>query len=155
VCQKGVAEHFEQPRLALAASAAEGVNRRADPDIDETALLKHMPPACARQATGNSIGPQVDIAERSCRNLLSVRNVRKLQTPTWFQQAHDFSEDLALIGAEVGDAVAGSNRPKAVLYGRRSQTNCPTLPLCPLGVRIGSRFWGHSAMTISRLANNR
>jgi hypothetical protein len=95
MCQKGVAKHFEQPRLALAARAAEGVNRRADPDIDETALLKHMPPACAWQATGNSVGPQVDIAERPWRNLLAVRDVGKLQTSTRFQYAHHFSEDLA------------------------------------------------------------
>jgi hypothetical protein len=99
MCQKGVAEHFEQPRLALAASAAEGVNPRADPDIDETALLKHMPPACARQATGNSIGPQVDIAKRPCRNLLAVRDVGKLQTSTRFQYAHDFGEYLTLVSA--------------------------------------------------------
>jgi hypothetical protein len=38
--QKGVTKHFKQPRLALAAGPAEGVNRRADHDIDETALLK-------------------------------------------------------------------------------------------------------------------
>jgi len=99
VCQKGVAKHFEQPRLALAARIAKGVNGRADHDIDETALLEHMPPACARQATGNSVGPQVDIAERACRNLFAVRDVGKLQTPARFQYAHDFSEDLALVGA--------------------------------------------------------
>jgi hypothetical protein len=39
LCQKGVAEDFEQPRLTLAAGAAKGVNRRADPHIYETALL--------------------------------------------------------------------------------------------------------------------
>ena len=99
MCQKGVAEHFEQPRLALAASAAEGVNRRADPDIDETALLKHMPPACARQAAGNSIGPQLDIAQRPRRNLLAIRNVGKLQAPARFQYAHDFGEYLTLDSA--------------------------------------------------------
>lgn len=63
--QKGAAKQFEQPRLALAASAAKGVNGRADPDIDETAWLKHMPPALAPRATDNLAGPQVDIAQRT------------------------------------------------------------------------------------------
>lgn len=38
-----------------------------------------MPPACARRATGNSVGPQINISQRPCRNLLAVRNVRDLQ----------------------------------------------------------------------------
>jgi hypothetical protein len=78
VSQKGVAEHLEQPCLALAAGATKGVDRRADPDIDKAALLEDLPPACARQATGNSVGPQVDIAERTWRDFLAVRDVGKL-----------------------------------------------------------------------------
>jgi hypothetical protein len=57
VCQKSVAKYIEQPRLAFAAGTAEGVNRRTDPDINKTALLEHTPPACARQATSNSVSP--------------------------------------------------------------------------------------------------
>ena len=81
VGQKGVAVDLKQPRLALASSAAKGVNRRADPDIDETALLKHMPPACARQAAANSIGPQIDVADRRFRHRLAIRDVDELQAP--------------------------------------------------------------------------
>jgi hypothetical protein len=99
VRQKGVAKDFEQPCLALAAGTAKGVDWRADPDIDETALLKHIPPACARQATGNSVGPQVDIAQRPRRNLLAIRNVGKLQAPARFQDAHDFGEYLTFVSA--------------------------------------------------------
>jgi hypothetical protein len=106
VCQKGIAKHFEQPGLDFTAGTAKGVNRRPDPDIDKTALLKHMAPACARQATGNSVGPQVDIAEGACRNLLAVRNVGKLKASTRPQNTQDFSKDLALVGAQVDDAVA-------------------------------------------------
>ena len=106
VCQKGIAKHLEQPGLAFTAGTAKGVNRRADPDIDKTAFFKHMPPACARQATGNSVGPQVDIAEGACRNLLAVRDVGKLQASTRPQNTQDFSKDLALVGAQVDDAVA-------------------------------------------------
>jgi hypothetical protein len=84
VRREGVAVHLEQPRLALAAGATKGVNRRANPDIYTPGLLKRLPPACARQATGNSIGRQVDFAERSCRDLLAVRDVGKLQAPARF-----------------------------------------------------------------------
>ena len=99
MCPKGVAKDFEQPCFALAAGSTKRINRRADLDIDKTALLKHKPPACTRQATGNSISPQVDIAQRSRRNLLAVCNVCKLQAPARFQDAHDLGEDPALIGA--------------------------------------------------------
>jgi hypothetical protein len=109
VCQKSVAVDLEQPRLALTAGAAKGINRRPDLDIYETTLLKHMPPACARQATGNSVGPQVDVAESSCWNLLAVRDVGKLQTPTWPQHPHDLGKDLALVGAQIDDAIADHN----------------------------------------------
>jgi hypothetical protein len=106
VCQEGVAEDLEQPSLALPAGATERVNRRTDLNIDETAFLKHLPPACARQATGNSVGPKVDVAERSCWNLLAVRDVGKLQTPARPQHPHDLGKDLALVGAQIDDAVA-------------------------------------------------
>ena len=106
VCQKGIAKHLKQPGFAFPAGTAKGVNRRADPDIDKTALLKHMPPACTRQATGNSVGPQVDIAEGACWNLLAVRDVGKLQASTRPQNTQDFSKDLTLVGAQVDDAVA-------------------------------------------------
>jgi len=59
----------------------ESVYRRADTDINETALLEHLPPACARQAAGNSIGPQVDVADRRFRYRLAIRDVGKLQAP--------------------------------------------------------------------------
>jgi len=91
---KGVAKDFEQPCFALAAGSAKRINRRADVDIDKTTL-----PTCTRQATGNSVSPQVDITQRASRNLRAVCNVCKLQAPARFQDAQDLSEDLALIGA--------------------------------------------------------
>lgn len=99
VCQKGVAKYFEQPCFALAAGTAKGIDRRANADIDETALLKHVPPACTRQATGDSVSPQVDVAQRPRRDFLAVCDVRKLQAPSGFQYAYDFAEDPALVGA--------------------------------------------------------
>src|SRR5580704_2589833 len=73
--EKGVTINLEQPRLTLAAGTTEGVDRRPDLDPYEPAFLKHAPPACTRQATGNSIGPQVDVAQRARGNLFAVRDV--------------------------------------------------------------------------------
>lgn len=52
-----VAEDLKQPRLALPTGTAERIDRRADVDLAEPAFLQHTPPTCARQATGNSVGP--------------------------------------------------------------------------------------------------
>jgi hypothetical protein len=107
VCQKGIAKDLEQPGLAFTTGTAKGVNRRADPDIDKTALLKDLPQACARQASGNSVGPQVDIAEGACRNLLAVRDVgncrrpaglrtRKISAKTWRLLAQKLTTPLLI-----------------------------------------------------------
>jgi hypothetical protein len=76
--QKRVAEYLEQPRLALPTGTTERVNRWAYINVDVTAFFKHSPPACARQATGNSIGPKVDVADRRFRHHLAGRDVGKL-----------------------------------------------------------------------------
>ena len=73
-----VAEDLEQSRLALPASATESVNRRTYINVYETAFLQHPPPACARQATGNSVRPEVDLMERRFRYGLAARNVAEL-----------------------------------------------------------------------------
>ena len=99
VCPKGVAKDFKQPCFALAAGSAKCINRRADADIDKPTLSEHMLPARTRQATSNSVSPQVDIAQRPRRDLLAVCNVCKLQAPARFQDAHDLGEYPALIGA--------------------------------------------------------
>jgi hypothetical protein len=65
VGQKGVAVDLKQPRLALAAGTVKGVHWRAD----------------ARQAAGNSIGPQIDVADRRFRHRLAIRDVGELQAP--------------------------------------------------------------------------
>src|ERR1051326_9642445 len=83
VRQKGVTENLKQPRLTLPASTTKGVNRRADIDLNEPAFFQHTPPTCARQATGNSVGPQVDTAKRRCGNILAVGDVGELQPSTW------------------------------------------------------------------------
>lgn len=79
-------------RLVLAGGAAESVNRRTDPHIHESRLFEHLPPACARQASGYSAGPQVDLPQRSGRDRLAVGYVRELQPAARRQHAHYLRE---------------------------------------------------------------
>jgi hypothetical protein len=97
---------LEQSRLALPTGTTERVNRWAYIDVDETAFFKHPPPACARQATGNSIGPKVDVADLCFRHGLTGRDIGELQASARLQHPHDLTEDAALVGAKVDDAVA-------------------------------------------------
>src|SRR5262245_41136265 len=110
-----VAEDLEQSRLALPASATEGVNGRTYIDVYETTFFQHPPPACARQATGDSVGPEVDVADRRFRYRLSGGDVSKLQLSTWAEHAEDFVEHTALVGAKVDDAVADEHIGTRVL----------------------------------------
>src|SRR5215472_3023515 len=80
-CEECIAEDLEQSCLTLPTSAAEGINRWAYVDIYKATFFQHPPPACARQATGNSVGPQVDIADSRFRYSLSGCNIGELQPP--------------------------------------------------------------------------
>jgi len=87
--EKGVAEDLEQPRLTFPASTPEGVDRRADFDLNETAFFQYLLPARARQATGNSIGPQVDVADSRFRHGPTGGDVGELQSSTGAKHPHD------------------------------------------------------------------
>jgi hypothetical protein len=81
-----------------------------------------MPPTCARQATGNSVGPQIDVAERSRRDLLAVREVGELQAPAGSQHPHNLGEDLALVGAELMTPLLITTSAQPFSIGRASIT---------------------------------
>ncbi len=91
--------HLEKPGLPFTAGAAERVNRGADLNLNETGLFKHHFPACARQATGDSISPEIDVPERCLGHRLAVRDVGELQSAAGPQNAHDFAEHQTLVGA--------------------------------------------------------
>jgi hypothetical protein len=110
-----IAEDLEQPRLALPTGTAEGVNRRADVDLNEPAVFQHASPACARQATGDSIGPQVNVTDRRFRHSLAGCDVGELQPSAGAQHPHDLVEDAALVGAEVDDTVANDDIGPTIL----------------------------------------
>jgi hypothetical protein len=52
--------------------------RLADLHVRETGILQHLLPVCARQATGNSGGPEVNVLGRRLRYRLAVGDVGKL-----------------------------------------------------------------------------
>ena len=79
---EGVAEDIKGSCIALARRSAEGVHGGADHNIDEPDLFEHLLPPCARQATGDSTGPQIDIALRLYGYGSAVGDVGELQDPT-------------------------------------------------------------------------
>ncbi len=62
--QERISIDLETPRVLFAACTLEGVNRRPNPDINEPAVFQHFLPGCARQTTGNSSGPKINVADR-------------------------------------------------------------------------------------------
>ena len=117
--EKGVAIDLEQPGFAFAPGATERVDRGSYHDTFEPAFLKHLPPACARQATGNSIGPKVDVADRCFRHGLARRDIGELQASARLQHPRDLTKDAALVGAKVDDAVADDDICPAAGNGER------------------------------------
>lgn len=96
---EGITEDFERAGVFLPAGAAEGIDRVTDLDLDETGLFQQLPPACARQATGNSGGPEIDVADGGFGHRLAVGDVRELQIAARLEHAPDLRKDLPLVGA--------------------------------------------------------
>ena len=128
--QECIAIDLEQTRLALPASAAEGINGRADLYFDEAAFFQHPPPACARQATGNSVSPQVNIADSRFRHCLAGCDVGELQSSARTQHPHDLAKDAVLVGAKVDDAVADDDIGLTVLDRQILDDSPPELDIC-------------------------
>jgi len=89
-----VAEHLEESCVRLAARTTKGVDRRANLYIHETAVFEQLPPTCTRQATGNSIGPEIDVGLRGVRHRFAGGDVRELQNSPGAQDAPDLGEYL-------------------------------------------------------------
>ena len=70
---------FKTTGVLFAARTREGVDRRPDPDFDEADVFQHFLPGCARQTTGNSSCPKVDVLNGHCRDRLAVGDVAKLK----------------------------------------------------------------------------
>lgn len=85
--------------VALTVSALERVDRVTDGDVDESGFLNQCGPACTRQATGDSTGPQVYFALGLFRHRFAVCNIRELQNASLAQHPKRFREDPFLVRA--------------------------------------------------------
>ena len=131
----------ELPSLAFPARAAEGIDRRTDPNVDESDLFQHLLPGCARQTTGNSGRPKIDVSDRRFGHRLAIRNVRELQPSAWTQDAMNLRKGRPLVGAKVHHTVADddvwpirfrwANPPR----GRLGTPRCPA-PVLPSSAAI-------------------
>ena len=101
-----IAVYFEHPCFPLTASAAEGVAGGPNLDVDKTRLFEHPLPACARQATGDSSSPQIDVTDSRLGHGFGVSDIGELQPSARSQHAQDLCEDLTLVSAQIDDAVA-------------------------------------------------
>ena len=85
--------HIERAGFGLTERALEGVDGGPDPNTTETAELEHFLPACTRQATGNSAGPEIDVAQRFGWYRAPVGDVGELQHTAGTQHTEDLGED--------------------------------------------------------------
>ena len=88
--QERVSEHLERPRVLLAAGIGKAVAFRSDLDLDEPGLFKHMLPARARQATGNSRAPQIDVAHGRLGYRLAIGNIGELEPAAGAEHPKNF-----------------------------------------------------------------
>ena len=73
--EKGVAVNLECAGVVLAAGTAERITCWADLNRRKADVLKHLPPACTRQASGDSSGPEVDVLHCRFRNRFAVGDI--------------------------------------------------------------------------------
>src|SRR5438067_12317733 len=125
--KEAVTEHFVCPGLLLTLRTAERVDWLTDTDADEADLVEHRLPACARQATGNSAGPQVDVAQCLGGHGLAVGDIGELQVPAGSKHTANLTEHRAFVGAEVDDPVRDDDVGPAVLDRHRLQESLAEL----------------------------
>ena len=76
--QKCISIDIEEPGLLFTSSFSEGVIRLTDPNVYESGVFEHCPPAFARKAAGDSSGPKIDIAYRTLRHWFAVCDIAEL-----------------------------------------------------------------------------
>ena len=90
--EERVAEDVEGAGVCLATSSGEGVHRVADRDVDEARLGEESGPACARQASGDSASPQIDVAASLVGHRCPVGDVGELQNAAGTKDSMDLGE---------------------------------------------------------------
>ncbi len=109
--------YLEHPRFLLTGCTAEGVAGGSNLDVDKTGLLEHPLPACTRQAAGDSSGPQIDVTDSRLGYRLGISDIGKLQPSARPQHPENLREHLALVSAQIDDAVADDHVRPIVFDG--------------------------------------
>ena len=76
--QKRVAIDFKCPRVWLATGTTKRIDGGTSCNGFEARHFEHPLPACARQASGDSSRPEIDVAYRGLRYWFPVGNIREL-----------------------------------------------------------------------------
>jgi hypothetical protein len=99
VGEEGVAVDLEGAGVGLAGGAGEGVDGWADVDVGESGVGEHLVPALTGQPTGDSTGPQVDVAQHLGWYGAPVGDVGELEHAAGAQHPVDLVEHGPFVGA--------------------------------------------------------
>jgi hypothetical protein len=95
----------ELPGLVFTAGSAERVNDGTELHLSEACALDHCHPPCTRQGTGNSAGPQIDVAERGLGDGFLHADVSDLGATTRLQDSGDLPVGAEFVRDEVDHPV--------------------------------------------------
>src|SRR5439155_21420683 len=93
----------QRPELSstlLSPSASEGVDRISEFDLDQPSAADHRLPPCARQGTGDSTGPEVDVAKGFLWYRPLKTDIRNGHTALRPQNPRHLTVDAELVGPQ-------------------------------------------------------
>jgi hypothetical protein len=114
--QERISVDLEQSSLVLAARTFERIDRRSDLDFNEPDVFQHFLPGCARQTTGDSGRPKINVLNGRLGDWLAIGDVRKLQSTAGPKNPIDFRKGRLLVGTQVDYAIAYDDIRPSVLY---------------------------------------
>ncbi len=103
--EEGIAVDLEGTGIRFPVGTTERVDGCPDGDPLEPGFFEHLLPARTGQPTGNSTGPQINVAHCLDRHWATVGDVGELQHSTWAEHAEDLGKHCLLVGAQVDHSV--------------------------------------------------
>src|SRR5256886_14582447 len=111
----------QRPELSstlLSPSASEGVDRISEFDLDQPSAADHRLPPCARQGTGDSTGPEVDVAKGFLWYRPLKADIRNGHTAFRPKDPRDLAIDAEFVGAEIDYAIRDHEVGPPVIHGQ-------------------------------------
>lgn len=96
--KKRIAVDVEHPGFLFPLRPPESVDGRSDRNIHKPGFPEHPFPACARQAPGDSVRPQVNVSNRRLRNRFAVCDIGELESPAGTEHPLDLRENSLFVG---------------------------------------------------------